>query len=125
VNGLRFISRWHAKSLKEGSPKCGSAAQNKNATSDCDVAQSIVQLGILLPEIFRCSLDPVNEKSPESHRLADFDDAGHSYDWGLFLPLGKFIGLSMNCVGASKPLPVFVKHCHLPVMVFSPLVFRE
>jgi hypothetical protein len=57
--------------------------------------------------------------------LADFDDAGHFYDWGLFLPLCKSSGLSMNCVGASEPLPVLVKHCHLPVMVFSPSVFLE
>ncbi len=57
--------------------------------------------------------------------LADFDDAGHLYDWGLFLPLCKSSGLSMNCVGAREPLAVNVKNGHLPVVVFSPLVFPE
>jgi len=57
--------------------------------------------------------------------LADFDDAGHFYNWGLFLPLCKSSGLSMNCVGAREPLAVIVKNGHLPVMVFSPLVFPE
>jgi hypothetical protein len=57
--------------------------------------------------------------------LADFDDAGHFYDGGLFLPLRKSSGLSMNCVGASKPLPVLVKHSHLPMMVLPPSVFPE
>ena len=57
--------------------------------------------------------------------LADFDDAGHFYDWGLLLPLCKSSGLSMNCVGAREPLAVIVKNSHLPVMVFSPLVFLK
>lgn len=57
--------------------------------------------------------------------LADFDDAGHFYDRGLFLPLCKGSGLGMNCVSASKPFTVLVKHRHLPMMVFSPSVFLE
>ena len=57
--------------------------------------------------------------------LADFDDAGHFYDWGLFLPLCKSSGLSMNCVSAREPLTVPVKQCHLPVMVLSPSVVLE
>ncbi len=57
--------------------------------------------------------------------LAYFDDAGHFYNWGLFLPLGKSSGLSMNCVGAREPLAVIVKHSHLPMMVLSPSVFPE
>ena len=52
--------------------------------------------------------------------LADFDDAGHFHDWGLFLPLCKVGGLLMIRVDASKPLPVIVKHSRLPVMVLSP-----
>jgi hypothetical protein len=31
----------------------------------------------------------------------------------------------MNCISASKPLPVIVKHSNLPVMVLSPPIFRE
>jgi hypothetical protein len=57
--------------------------------------------------------------------LPDFDDAGHFYDWGFFLPLCKSSGLSMNCVGAGEPLTVLVKHSYLPMTVFSPPVFRE
>jgi hypothetical protein len=57
--------------------------------------------------------------------LADFDDADHFYDWGFFLPLCKSSGLGMNCVSAGEPLPVLVKHSHLPVMVFSPSVFLK
>jgi transaldolase len=36
--------------------------------------------------------------------LAELGDASHFYDWGLFLPLCKSSGLSMNCIGANKPL---------------------
>ena len=57
--------------------------------------------------------------------LADFDDAGHFYNWGLFLPLCKFIGLGMNCVSASEPLTVLIKQRHLPVVVLSACVFLE
>jgi hypothetical protein len=57
--------------------------------------------------------------------LADFDDAGHFYDWGLSLPLRKCSGLSVNCVGASEPLTVIVKQGHLPVMMLSPCIFPE
>jgi hypothetical protein len=52
-------------------------------------------------------------------------DASHFYDWGLFLPLCKSSGLSMNCIGANKPLTVIVKHSGLPVMVLSPRIFSE
>ena len=54
--------------------------------------------------------------------LTDFDDAGHFHNWGFSLPVCKSSGLCMNCVGTSKPLPVLVKHGHLPVVVLSPLV---
>jgi hypothetical protein len=57
--------------------------------------------------------------------LADFDDAGHFYDRGLFLPRRKCSGLSVNCVGASEPFTVIVKQGHLPVMVLSPRIFPE
>ena len=57
--------------------------------------------------------------------LADLRDPSHFYHRGFLLPVCKSSGLSMNCVGASKPLPVLVKHSHLPVVVFSPLVFTE
>jgi hypothetical protein len=57
--------------------------------------------------------------------LADLNDAGHLYERGFLLSLSKSSGLSMNCVGASKPLTVIVKHSHLPMMVFSPSVFPE
>ena len=57
--------------------------------------------------------------------LADFNDAGHFHNWGFSLPLCKSSGLSTNCVGASKPLAVRVKHRHLLVMVFPPTVFPE
>jgi hypothetical protein len=57
--------------------------------------------------------------------LADFDDAGHFYDWGFLLPLCKITGPLMIRVHASKPLTVIVKQGHLPVMVLSPCVFPE
>jgi hypothetical protein len=57
--------------------------------------------------------------------LAELCDASHSYNWRLFLPLCKACGLFMVCVHADKPLTVIVKQSNLPVMVFSPLVFRE
>lgn len=58
-------------------------------------------------------------------KLAHSNDAGHLYKLGLFLPLGKFLGLSPNCVSAGEPLTVRVKQSHSPVMVHSPLVFPE
>jgi hypothetical protein len=53
------------------------------------------------------------------------NDTHHLYDWGFFLSLCKSSGLSMNCVGASKPLTVVIKDGNLPVMVLSPLIFPE
>jgi hypothetical protein len=58
-------------------------------------------------------------------RLAELGDASHFYDWGLFLPLCKSDGLSMNCIGPSKPLTVIVKHSNLPMMMFSSFIFPE
>jgi hypothetical protein len=58
-------------------------------------------------------------------RLADLNDAGHLHDRGLFLPFSKSSGLSMNCIGSSKPLTVLVKHSHLPVMVLAPCVLLD
>jgi len=57
--------------------------------------------------------------------LTELGDASHSYDWGLFLPLGKSSGFSMNCICANKPFAVLVKQSHLPMVVFSPSIFRE
>jgi hypothetical protein len=47
------------------------------------------------------------------------------HDWGLSLPLGEFGGLLPVRIHASKPLPVVVKHSHLPVLVLSPPVLPE
>jgi hypothetical protein len=57
--------------------------------------------------------------------LADFDDAGHLHDWGLFLPFCKRSSLLMIRVHASEPLTVIVKQGHLPVMMLPPCVFPE
>ena len=57
--------------------------------------------------------------------LADFCDANHLYDGGLFLSLCKAIGLGLDRVRAGKLLPILVKQCDLPVMVLSALVFPE
>jgi hypothetical protein len=57
--------------------------------------------------------------------LTDFDDAGHFYDRGLFLPLCKSSSLLMIRVNASEPVTVIVKQSHLPVMVLSPCVIPE
>ena len=56
--------------------------------------------------------------------LTELGDAGDFYDRGFLLPLCKTGGLSMNCIGANKPLTVMVKQSNLPVMVFSPSVFK-
>lgn len=58
-------------------------------------------------------------------RLAHSNDASHLYKLGLFLPLGKFLGLGPNRVSAGEPLTVRIKQGHLPMMVHSPLVFLE
>jgi hypothetical protein len=57
--------------------------------------------------------------------LAEFNDAGHFYDWGLFLPLCKCSGPLMIRVGATEPLTVIVIDSRLPMMVLSPCVFPE
>jgi hypothetical protein len=58
-------------------------------------------------------------------RLADLSDASHFHNRGFSLPLCKSSGLVTIRVDATKSLAVLVKHSHLPVMVFSPLVFPE
>ena len=57
-------------------------------------------------------------------RLADLPDASHFHDRGFLVPLCKASGLLMIRVDASESLAVLVKQRHLPVMVFSPSVFR-
>jgi hypothetical protein len=47
------------------------------------------------------------------------------YDGRLSLPLRKFGGLFPVRIHASKPLPVLVKHSHLPVLVLAPPIFPE
>ena len=43
----------------------------------------------------------------------------------LSLALGKFIGLHPVGIDTSKPLPVFIKYCDLPVLVLSSSIFSE
>ena len=57
--------------------------------------------------------------------LADMNDAGHLYERGFLLSLSKSSGLGMNCIGASKPLTVIVKHSNLPVLVLPPTIFPK
>jgi hypothetical protein len=57
--------------------------------------------------------------------LADLKDPGHFHDRGFPLPLCKAIGLSVIRISAGKPLTVFVKQSHLPVVVLSPCIFLE
>ena len=57
--------------------------------------------------------------------LADLSDANYFNHRGFFLPIRRFNGLIVIRVDASKPLPVIVKYRHLPVMVFSSLVFSK
>src|SRR5712664_233121 len=47
------------------------------------------------------------------------------YDRRLSLPLSKFGGLVPVRIYASKPLPVLVKHSHLPVLVLPPPIFPK
>jgi hypothetical protein len=47
------------------------------------------------------------------------------YDRRFSLPLGKLGGFFPVRVHASKPLPVLVKHCDLPVFVFPPPILPE
>jgi hypothetical protein len=68
---------------------------------------------------------PTKSGATERAGLADFDDAGHFYNWGFLLPLCKASGLLMVGVDASKPLPVFIEHSDLPMTVFAPPVFSE
>lgn len=58
-------------------------------------------------------------------RLPDLSNARHFHDWGLPLALCKSSGPSMIRVDTSKSFAVSVKQSHLPVMVFSALVFLE
>ena len=47
------------------------------------------------------------------------------HDGRFALPLGKFGGLFPVRIHARKPLPVLVKHSHLPVLVFPPPIFPK
>jgi hypothetical protein len=57
--------------------------------------------------------------------LADLQYPRGLHDGRLPLPLGKFGGLFPVRIHARKPLPVLVKHSHLPVLVFSPPIFPK
>jgi hypothetical protein len=57
--------------------------------------------------------------------LAELSDTAHFHDGRLPLPFGRFVGLFSVRINTSKVFPVRVKHSHLPVMVFSSLVFPE
>jgi hypothetical protein len=57
--------------------------------------------------------------------LAELSDADHFHDGRLPLPFGRFVGLFSVRINASKAFPILVKQSHLPVMVFSSLVFPE
>jgi hypothetical protein len=56
---------------------------------------------------------------------ADLQHPRGFYDGRLPLPLGKFGGLFPVCIHACKPLPVLVKHSHLPVLVLAPPIFPQ
>src|ERR1700720_4405352 len=56
---------------------------------------------------------------------ADLQHARGLYDRRRSLPLCKFGGLPPVRIHASKPLPVLVKHSHLPVLVLPPPIFPE
>ena len=56
---------------------------------------------------------------------ADLQNTGGLYDGRLSLPLSKFGGLFPVRIHASKPLPVRVKHSHLPVLVLAPPIFPK
>ena len=46
-------------------------------------------------------------------------------DWRLPLAFGKFGSFFAVGVDPCEPLPVFVKHCDLPVSVFAPAILPE
>jgi hypothetical protein len=56
---------------------------------------------------------------------ADLQYTRSLYDGRLSLPLRKFRGFFPVRIHASKPLPVLVKHSHLPVLVLAPPIFPE
>ena len=70
---------------------------------------------------------PAREVSTIEHKLRAWERTGSAdlqYSRGLHygrlsLPLGKLGGLLPVGIHASKPLPVLVKHSHLPVLVLS------
>jgi hypothetical protein len=56
---------------------------------------------------------------------ADLQNPCSLHDGRLSLPLGKFSGLFPVCIHSSKPLPVLVKHGHLPMLVFPPPILAK
>ena len=52
-------------------------------------------------------------------RLVYLKDSRSFYDWGLLLALGKTLGAVAVNVHAGEPLPVVIKHRHLPVLVLA------
>jgi hypothetical protein len=55
--------------------------------------------------------------------LAELSDASHFHDRRFLLPLCKTGGLVVIRVPSNKGFAVLVKQSHLPVIVFSTLVF--
>ena len=56
---------------------------------------------------------------------ADLQYSRGFYDRRFSLPLGKLGGLFPVRIHASKPLPVLVKHCDLPVLVLAPPILPK
>jgi len=56
---------------------------------------------------------------------ADLQYSRGLHDGRFSLPLGKFGGFFPVRIYASKPLPVLVKHSHLPVLVLPPPIFPK
>jgi hypothetical protein len=68
---------------------------------------------------------PASSRKSGKTALADLDDTRSLHDRGFSLPLSKFGGFFSVRIHSSEPLPIFVKHCDLPVLVFSASVFAE
>jgi hypothetical protein len=75
------------------------------------------------------SVTPAWVRRPLSARKAlgsaDLQHPRGLYDRRRSLPLCKFGGLLPVRIHASEPLPVLVKHSHLPVLVLPPPIFPE
>jgi hypothetical protein len=63
--------------------------------------------------------------SPSTAVSANLQHPCSLHDGRLSLPLREFGGFFPVRIHASKPLPVLVKHSHLPVLVLSPPIFPK